>query len=96
MAWQGVRAVAEGVDDGGGAVFGELLDVVLGEGADHDEVEPPFDAFGDVVDGFADAEADFAGAEVDGAAAHLGHGDFERAAGAEVRVSRISWQGLCP
>ena len=59
-------------------MLGELLDVVLREGADHDRVEVAREDDGGVLDRLAAAELEVACREVEAVAAELGDADLER------------------
>ena len=61
---------------------GELLDVVLVEGADHDPVDVAREHRRGVLERLAAAELEVAGGEVERVPAELGHPDLERDAGA--------------
>ena len=67
----GVMVVDEAVDHRDLAVGGEVLDVLLGEGADHDAVDVAAHHVGGVPDGLADAQLDVGGVEEDGLGAEL-------------------------
>ena len=70
-ALAGVVVVGEAVDHRDLAVLGEVLDVLLGEGADHDAVDVAAHHVGGVLDRLADAELDVVGVEEDGLGAEL-------------------------
>jgi hypothetical protein len=84
LAW--VRVVREPVDDGDVRVLGELLNVLLREGADHDCVEVALEHVRRVLDRLAAAELEVAGGEVEAVAAELGDPDLEGDAGARRRL----------
>jgi len=74
--------VGESVDHRDLAVLGEVVDVLLGEGADHDAVDVAAHHVRGVLDGLADAQLDVVGAEEHGLGAELLDADLEAHAGA--------------
>src|SRR5919202_3698226 len=77
-----MELVREAVDDGNVRVLRKLVDVRLGEGADHDPVQVAGEDACGVLDRLAAPELEVAGGEVEGGAAELEHSDLERDAGA--------------
>jgi hypothetical protein len=77
-----VRLVGETVDDGDLGVAGELVDVGLGEGPDHDRVEVAREHEPRVLDRLAAAELEIRGRQVEPDAAELPHPGLERDPGA--------------
>ena len=73
----GVVRVGEAVDHRDLAVVGEVLDVLLGEGADHDAVDVAAHHVGGVLDGLPDAQLDVVGVQEHGLGAELLDPDLE-------------------
>ena len=73
-----MRVVREPVDHGDVGSLGQFLDVLLGEGADHDRVEVARQDGAGVADRLAPAQLQVAGREVEAVAAELGDPDLER------------------
>ena len=76
-ALAGVMVVGETVDHGDLPVLGEVLHVLLGEGADHDAVDVAAHHVGGVLDGLAHAQLDVVGAEEHRLRAELLDADLE-------------------
>ena len=86
--------VGQPVDDGHVGVLGQLLDVGLGEGADHDRVDVAREHPGRVLDRLAAPELQVGGREVEAYAAELGDADLERDARSRRRL--LEEHGQCP
>ena len=84
LAW--VMRIGEAVDHGYLAVLGEVFDVLLGEGTDHDAVDVPAQHVGGVLDGLADAQLDVAGAQEHRLSAELLDADLEAHARTRARL----------
>ena len=81
-----MRVVRQPVDHRNFGVLGELLDVLLGEGADHDRVQVALQHVRRVLDRLAAPELKVAGRQVEPVAAELDDADLERDTGARRRL----------